>query len=372
MKYNINILLFTLAFLLSCSGDELVMNDVLKEQKIAATYAPEPYELNVPKWLPEMEIPADNPLTKAGVALGRYLFYDPILSLDSTISCASCHLPELAFADPNRLAVGIGGAIGDRHAMSLVNVGFYTKGLFWDGRVKTLEEQALIPIEDHREMNENWKQVEKKLARHPNYPKMFREAFGIEYPSQITKELSAKAIAQFERILVSGQSRFDKIVFANDLDAGFLTNSEERGRVLYFFEESQVLEHPGCSHCHNGPLFTDNAFRNNGIERVGSLNDFPDKGFGAFTKRLGDNGKFRVPTLRNIELTAPYMHDGRFQTLEEVLDHYSSGGHFAENLDANILPFTLSARDKQDLINFLKMLTDTSFVNNPDLQNPFK
>lgn len=358
---------------LSCGDDSdmNVMSVPTQEKPINAVHNTAVYDLNIPNWLPKMVIPSDNVPSIAGVALGKHLFYDPIFSKDSTLSCASCHLQELGFADPRRFSLGVNQTPGSRNAMSLVNVGFYTNGLFWDGRSKTLEAQALLPIEDHLEMNETWDNVIKKLRRHPQYQKMFREAFGITYPSEITKELSVKAIAQFERSLISGFSRFDRIVFQNDLDAGFLTDEEERGRELFFFELSQQLDHPGCSHCHGGPLFTDNSFRNNGIDSVASLLDFKDAGLGGISKKLGDNGRFRVPTLRNIELTAPYMHDGRFQTLEEVLDHYSSGGHFADNLDANIRKFVLSERDKRDLIAFLKMLTDTAFVNNPAYKNPF-
>lgn len=342
------------------------------EKPIDATYNATTYALEIPNWLPKMVIPSDNVPTISGVALGRHLFYDPIFSKDSTIACASCHLQALGFADPRQVSLGVNQVKGVRNAMSLVNVGFYSNGLFWDGRSKTLEEQALLPIEDHTEMNESWDNVVKKLQRHPQYPKMFRAAFGIEYPSEITKSLAVKAMAQFERTLISGYSRFDRIVFQNDLNAGFLTDGEERGRELFFFELSQQLDHPGCSHCHGGPLFTDNTFRNNGIDSVVTLNDFKDRGLGAVSKKMGDNGRFRVPSLRNIELTAPYMHDGRFKTLEEVLDHYSSGGHFADNLDANIRKFTLSERDKKDLIAFLKMLTDTAFINNPAYKNPFR
>ncbi len=368
-------LTFTLLLIIlmaSCGDDKMfVTEEPVIKQKIDANYDPVSYELEIPEWLPSMDIPADNALTEAGVALGRFLFFDPILSIDSTVACASCHFPEQSFTDLKTTSVGVGGATGSRNAMSLVNVGFYANGLFWDGRVSNLEQQALDPIEDHREMNDTWENVEAKLRRHSTYPKMFREAFGIEYADEITRDLTTQAIAQFERTLISGYSRFDRIVFQNDLDAGFFTDAEERGRELFFFELSQQLEHPGCSHCHGGPLFTDNTFKNNGIDSVQTLNDFKDLGLGKITNRTGDKGKFRVPTLRNITLTAPYMHDGRFETLEEVLEHYSSGGHFADNLDANIRPFTMTERDKKDLIAFLEMLTDTSFVNNPVYRNPF-
>lgn len=373
MKKGLLIIGMALVVFGSCDkGAEPITPTTAADQPIDSIYNTTPYTLEIPNWLPKIVIPNDNTLTVSGVGLGRYLFYDPIFSKDSTIACASCHLQELGFSDPRKISLGVNQAKGTRNAMSLVNVGFYSNGLFWDGRSKTLEEQALLPIEDHTEMNESWDNVVKKLRRHPTYPKMFRAAFGIEYATEITKELAVKAMAQFERTLISGYSRFDRIVFQNDLNAGFLTDAEERGRELFFFELSQQLDHPGCSHCHGGPLFTDNTFRNNGIDSVVTLNDFKDRGLGAVSKKMGDNGRFRVPSLRNIELTAPYMHDGRFNTLEEVIDHYSSGGHFADNLDANIRKFVLTERDKKDLIAFLKMLTDTTFVNNPVHKNPFR
>jgi len=362
-------LILTLLTIFACSDDGEMKEIEQQTTRIAGEYAPEAYELDIPEWLPDMVIPANNPMTVEGVELGRHLFYDPILSVDSTISCASCHFPELSFTDAQKVSRGVGGALGDRNAMSLANVGFNTDGLFWDGRSQTLEEQALVPIKDHREMNDSWDNVERKLSRHEKYPEMFRAAFGIEFTDELDRDLVVKAIAQFERTLISGNSRFDRVVNQN---IEFPTDSEFRGFQLFFFEElPQAEEHPGCSHCHGGPMFTDQTFRNNGIENVSSMDDFPDKGLGKTTGKLFDNGKFKVPSLRNIALTAPYMHDGRFETLEEVLDHYSSGGNHAENLDPNIQPFTLTEQDKQDLINFLDMLTDTTFVNNPAFQNPF-
>ena len=251
--------------------------------------------------------------------------------------------------------------------MSLVNLVFRTNGFFWDGRSKTLEEQALVPVEDHLEMNENWGNVVAKLQAHGEYPKLFREAFGIDRKKEITKELTVKAIAQFERTLISGYSRFDRVVWMNE---GWFTDSEQRGKQLFFFEP--VTDHPGCSHCHFDPLFTDNSFKNSGLDSVANLTDFADLGLGGVNNNLYDNGKFKVPTLRNIALTAPYMHDGRFATLEEVLDHYSAGGHGVVNEDTNILPFPLTEQQKQDLIAFLKTLTDESFLTNPAFSNPFE
>jgi cytochrome c peroxidase len=336
--------------------------------KIAGTYAPQAYLFEVPEWMPPPVVPADNPMTVEGVALGRMLFYDPILSIDSTLSCAGCHNPSLAFTDGAAVSKGVLGIAGRRSAMSLVNLAFNTRGFFWDGRVNTLEEQALIPIEDHIEMADDWENVEAKLRRHSDYPQLFRAAFGIEEKTDLTRELAVKAIAQFERTLISANARYDQVIWERN---GFPTDSEQRGIALFFIEDNQNIDHPGCSHCHFNPLFTDNNFRNNGLDSVADLNSFSDDGLGGFNNNIYDNGKFRVPTLRNIELTAPYMHDGRFATLEEVLDHYSQGGHGVINEDPNIRQFVLSDQEKQDLINFLKMLTDTSFVKKEAIQNPF-
>ncbi len=342
-----------------CPGDDL----------IEADYDPQAYELEVPERFPKPIIPEDNPLTVDGIALGRHLFYDPILSSDSTMSCATCHDPQLSFTDGAAVSVGVLGIEGRRSSMPLVNLAFNPKGFFWDGRSATLEEQALIPVEDHIELNESWDNVVEKLSRHAEYPAMFRKAFGIEKKSEITKELAVKAIAQFERTLVSYESRFDKIVWEQQ---GWPTDSEQRGRDLFFVEfASNSLDHPGCSHCHGSALFTENNFFNNGIDSVPGLAAFPDRGLGEVTGSIYDNGKFRAPTLRNVALTAPYMHDGRFGTLEEVLEHYASGGHGVENEDANIQPFTLTEQDKEDLIAFLNMLTDTTFINKPEYQDPF-
>ncbi len=340
------------------------------DDKIEGEYNPEPYDLVVPDWFPPPAIPSDNPLTKAGVALGRQLFYDPILSVDGTVSCATCHQQEKAFTDGLKVSKGVDQREGNRSAMSLVNMAYNVNGFFWDGRVATLEQQALIPIEDHREMNEDWNNVEKKLRAHDQYPQRFLEAFGITEKSAITRDLVVKAISQFERILISANSRYDRIAWLNE---GWPTDAEERGRQLFFVEPFQQLDnHPGCSHCHGVPYFTDNLFRNNGLDSVATLNDFADAGRGEANGNLYDNGKFRVPTLRNIALTAPYMHDGRFETLEEVLEHYSRGGHGIENEDPNIQAFPLSDQDKKDLIAFLNMLTDTTFLKNPAFSNPFQ
>ena len=340
-----------------------------KDELIQADYNPTAYELELPDGFAPPIIPPDNPLTTQGIALGRQLFYDPILSQDQSRSCASCHHQDKAFSDGAPFSFGVLGIEGRRNSMALINLAFNPNGFFWDGRALSLEEQAVFPVEDHDELNANWGEVVERIQDHETYPQQFRQAFGIELRDEITRDLVVKAIAQFERTLISLNSRFDSIVLQGK---GWPSEAEKRGIDLFFIEPNvQTLNHPGCSHCHLRPFFTDNSFRNNGLDSVANLEDFEDFGRGEFTQSRFDNGRFRVPTLRNIEFTAPYMHDGRFATLEEVIDSYSKGGHGVINEDANIRPFIITEQDKQDLIAFLKMLSDTSFLTNPDFSSPF-
>jgi cytochrome c peroxidase len=332
-------------------------------------FNPQSYLVSIPVDFPQLEIPADNPLTIEGIALGRRLFYDTRLSADSTMSCASCHLSTFGFADGKATSIGVDGVPGKRSSMSLLNIGYVTSGLFWDGRAATLEEQALAPVEDPVELHESWGNVIQKLQRDPNYPKWFREAFGIKDKREITKELAAKAMAQFERTMVSGNSRYDAVFIRGE---GFPTESELRGFEMYFDFGQPILPDAECAHCHGSILMTTNSYFNNAIDSVGLLTEFKDRGRGMVTGKYLDNGKFRAPSLRNIAMTAPYMHDGRFATLEEVIEHYNSGGHIAENYDSNMHPLGLSASQKVDLINFLHTLTDTSFVQNPAFHDPWK
>ncbi len=318
---------------------------------------------------PEMAIPADNPMTVEGVTLGRLLFYDPILSADSTQSCSSCHAPNLAFTDAKAVSAGISGQTGKRSAMSLENIGFQNRQLFWDGRVATLEEQALLPVEDPIELHNTWGNLEKKLQKHPKYPAAFRRAFGISNSEEITKSLVTKALAQFERsIISSGESKYDRV--ARRLT--YFTDEELNGYQVFF--NLPGAPDAQCGHCHNSPFMTANTFFNNGLDSAATLNDFLDKGRGAVTNIRQDNGKFRAPSLRNIELTAPYMHDGRFTTLDQVVEHYASGGHYSDNLDPflpQIREMRMTARQKAALIAFLKTLTDRVSVNDAAYKNPF-
>jgi len=314
--------------------------------------------------VPEMDIPADNPMTQEGVELGRHLFYDKLLSADGTQSCASCHLPEGSFTDNLAVSKGIDGIAGTRSSMSLLNVGFNNNGLFWDGRVMTLEEQALLPVEDEIELHNTWPQVIDDLRKHDEYPAMFRKAFGISNSNEITKEMAAKAIAQFERSIYSFESKFDKFLQGQVL----LTDDELEGFEL--FVDIQDVAH--CIHCHTLPMFTSNDYFNNGLVAADDPSDFIDIGKGAVSNVITEYGFFRTPTLRNVELTAPYMRDGTLSTLEEVMDHYASGGQDSYNKDTNISTIELDDYQKEVIIAFMKTLTDTSILDTERLADPFK
>ena len=335
-----------------------------------------------PELFPLMDIPSDNPFTKDGVLLGRMLFYDPILSADSSQSCSSCHHQENAFTDALQVSVGIDGIAGTRNSMPLFNLGYNTNGFFWDGRAASLEIQALEPVENPIEMHDTWINVEKKLQRNEMYQEQFRKAFGINKNTEITKELAAKSLSQFMRTMISWRSKFDKTLdYAPYVGLRpVLTPQEERGRVLFVTENNPDLAvkdggDTECIHCHQSRLFTNNTYRNNGLDFAASLNDFSDVGFGGVTGIPADNGRFRTPSLRNIELTAPYMHDGRFQTLEEVLEFYGEHLKSAPNIDSNLgsrIPgVEFSQQQIEDLIAFMKTLTDDDFINDPQFSNPF-
>ncbi|MEL6388768.1 MAG: cytochrome c peroxidase [Bacteroidota bacterium] len=341
--------------------------DVGQGSLVSIPYAPSPYILTAPDHYPQMAIPADNPLTIEGVELGRHLFYDPILSKGNRLSCSSCHLPEGNFTDNLATSPGVDGIRGRRSSMSLLNVGYNTNGFFWDGRTQTLEEQALHPIEDPIEFNTTWEEVESKLQSHPTYPEMFRKAFGITRPSEISRDLAAKALAQFERTLISsGQSKYDQVISGDEI----FTDLELRGHNIFFDIEPDATKHAECGHCHNAPLFTTNEFTNNGLDDTDNAT-LTDLGKEEVTGLAFDRGSFRIPTLINIESSAPFMHDGRFETLDQVIDHYVSGGHPARNLDPLIRPLDLSDRDRSALVAFIKTLKDPSFMSEPMHQSPF-
>lgn len=305
-------------------------------------------------------------MTIEGIRLGRKLFFDPILSIDSTISCSSCHLPSGSFTDQVASSQGVAG-MTPRSSMSLINIGFHYHGLFWDGRASSLEQQALIPVEDPTEMGESWPNVERKLRLHPDYPEDFRKAFGIGRASEITRDLAAMAISQFERSLISGgDTKYDRFARGEI----FLDEDEYNG-YLMFFDFDPALPDAECGHCHNAPLFATLDYFNNGIQESPDFESFSDKGLGLISGKASDNGKFKAPTLRNLVFTGPYMHDGRFTSLEEVIDHYNSGGKSSPNKNALIYPLHLTESQQNDLLAFLMTLTDSTTLTNPDYQNPF-
>lgn len=358
MKYLKEILLITFIgiFLFSCKKNENKPNDPTHPD---IPFNPTSYDLIIPSDFPLIDLPTDYSMTEEGVALGRMLFYDPILSGDSTLACAGCHKQEYAFTDENQFSTGIDDLMGNRNAMQIINIGWVRK-LFWDGRSVGVESQALEPVKNPIEMHDTWENAVDKLTRHPTYPELFFKAFGTW---DISKELAASAIAQFERTLISANSKYDLVLTPNN--GVQLTEEELNGFDIFNTEKGD------CFHCHSGILFTDDHFHNNGLDA-----EHIDSGLADVTNNTHDEGKFKTPTLRNIALTAPYMHDGRFQTLEEVIDFYSEGLHFSESIDPlmkNVHEggIQLTTEEKSDLISFLHTLTDTSFIHNPDFANPF-
>ena len=358
----IALLLVSSLVIFGCDPEEMEQGDLMN-----ITYQPESYTFDLPAHFPKMEIPTNNPMTNQGILLGRHLFYDPILSADSTMSCASCHLPELNFTDGKAFSKGIDGLNGTRSSMSLINIGFVQAGLFWDGRAKTLEDQALFPVEDPIELHNTWPNVINILKRHVVYPKMFREAFGINDRSEITKELAAKAIAQFERTLVSKDSKFDRIQAGKES----YSDLELLGYGL-FFDDDPDLPDTECGHCHNIPMTSSDDFFNNGLSEAATLDDFKDLGRGKITGSKSDNGKFRAPTLRNIKYSAPYMHDGRFTTIDDVIAHYKSGAKSSPTKDPLLHKLDIEDHHIQALKAFIDTFTDTLFYKNPEYKNPFK
>jgi cytochrome c peroxidase len=317
-----------------------------------------------------MIIPASNPLTVEGVKLGRHLFYDKRLSGNNTMSCGSCHMPPSAYSDPAQFSTGIQGIQGTRQSMPLFNLGWETR-FFWDGRAMSLEEQILDPVTNPIEMHETWPNAMYKLQSDPAYGPLFHAAFGSPAVDSLKV---AKAIAQFLRTMISANSKFDKFQRG---EGEMLTIDEQFGLLLTQQEGGPVGNGLGgqgggdCFHCHphGGARFTDGELRNNGLDAT-----FTDLGLGGVTGLPQDMGKFKTPSLRNVALTAPYMHDGRFQTLEEVIDHYDSGGHPSPTIDPNMKfqqgGLQLSAEKKQQLIAFLHTLTDMDFVNDPKFHDP--
>jgi cytochrome c peroxidase len=308
------------------------------------------YELKYPKGLKPMKIPADNPMTAEKVELGKLLFFDKRLSGDDTVSCASCHDPKKGWSNGEAVATGIRGQKGGRSAPTVINSGF-SYFQFWDGRALQLEGQALGPIGNPIEMDMKMEDLLPKLNAIGGYKDKFQKAFG----GEATPDRIAKAIASFERTVLSGDAPYDRFKAG---DESALSAAAQRGMKVFFNKAS-------CSACHAGRNLSDFAFHNIGI---GMDKDEPDVGRVSETKLEGDRGSFKTPTLREIARTAPYMHDGSFKTLEEVVDFYNKGGIPNPQLDEEIFPLKLSDEQKKDLVTFLK--EGFSSDSYPDMEPP--
>ena len=307
---------------------------------------------NIPSWFPEMEIPAENQLTQARIDMGRKLFYEKKLSRDESISCGSCHKLEKAFTDAETIAIGVEGRLGLRNTPTLANIG-YTDVMFMDGGVMTLELQAQSPIFAHEEMDFTIAEFLDRIDGDAEYETMFHQAYDRE-PDGFG---ISRAIAAFERTFISGRSRFDAYEYQGDANA--LSEAEKRGRDIFFSSEA------ACAECHVPPLFTNFEFEN-----IGLYQEYADTGLARITQLDEDKGKFKVPNLRNVAETAPYMHNGSLATLEEVVAHFNAGGVGHVNQSPLIKPLGLTEQEKADLVAFLHSLTDQSFISNPDFSDP--
>lgn len=373
LRLNSFIFFILLLVFFSCRKDI----EVQKNTSIISIFSATPFQISYPLFWARtpIEMPLNNPLTVEGVAVGRLLFYDPILSKDSTKGCYSCHKQQYAFTDTTRFSNGITGQQGIRNAPALFNLGWFTNygvlnhQFFWDGGAPDLESQALGPITNPIELNQNLFSLTRKIQNSKFYPQLFKKAFGTD---SITTQLIVFAIAQFERTLISGNSKFDQGRLLNFTN---LNPSEING--LFVFTSTSKGD---CWHCHtlvdqSSPLApdfgTDFKFHNNGLQTI-----FTDSGLARITKNPSDMGKFKTPSIRNLAFTAPYMFDGRFATLEQVVDFYDTMAYRGTYPDPFITSdlhktgLNLTNGDKADLIAFLKTLTDSSFITNPAFSKP--
>ena len=321
--------------------------------------------------------PGNNPITNEGATLGRVLFYDPKLSVNQTTSCASCHRQENAFSDPRRRSLGFDGRVVARNSMSLVNVRYYSRGrMFWDERADTLEQQVLMPIENEIEMGHDLDVLLAEIAKDETYQKLFKAAFG---HCEIDRTHVARALAQFVRSIVSYRSKFDQgLSQARSVrdDFAIFTKEENLGKSVFFGRAR-------CAECHledtpgrDAPQVSFFYARRPMVNGIDSLEPGKDRGVADFSGKDQDVGKFKIPSLRNIELTGPYMHDGRFHTLDQVIEHYNWSVRPHENLDPRLEDFAanglaLPETPKVALAAFLLTLTDRELVNDPRYSDPF-
>lgn len=346
-------------------------DDILELPETAYNYAnpPLPDHFSDRQLNDEDNTPGFNPVTDDGATLGRVLFYDTKLSANNTIACASCHTQEDGFADTRQFSVGFEGGLTGRNSMGLSNAKYYENGsFFWDERASSLEEQTLMPIQDHIEMGLTLEELQAKVQGEEYYQYLFQKAYG---DTEVTSERIAFALSQFIRSMISYQSKYDEgLVLTNgDEDDNFSNFSalENLGKNLFMSNRTD------CSNCHATSSFVGDRARNNGLDATTT-----DRGLGATTGDTDDDGKFKTNSLRNIALTTPYMHDGRFETLEEVIEHYNSGIQNHPNLDNRLsgrnnqpTRMNLSDQEKQALVAFLNTLTDPSFISDEKFSDPF-
>lgn len=359
LKSIILIVLLASIFVVSCKDDD---NNELQGVVLDST----PYMLSYGNF-PVPNIAVDNPLTKQGVQLGKMLFYEKMLSGDDEIACASCHLQEFAFTDTAKFSLGIRGQRGGRQAMTVFNMAWHENEFFWDGRAHLLRDQALLPIQDELEMDETLENVVAKLSQSQMYKDQFIRVFGTD---EVTSVKISLALEQFMNSITSTNSKYDEFL----QDSMVFSESEKRGFELFttdynpFFPDESGAD---CQHCHSGLNFENDKYMNNGLDAT-----FADNGRAKATEDPSDNGKFKVTSLRNIALTAPYMHDGRFTTLLQVIDHYNEQIKASSTLDPALEQtrekgLFLTAQDKTDLIAFLKTLTDKDMLTNSAYSSPF-
>jgi len=350
------------------------------------------YRWNLPPWAAPPIVPADNPMTNEKVTLGRFLFYDKRLSLNQQFSCATCHQQKFGFTDDKVTAIGSTGERHPRRASTLTNVGYNTVLTWANPLQRRLETQMLVPMFGEHPVElglaGHEKELVARLRADARYPQLFKAAFP-EKNEPISLETITKAIASFERTMISLSSPYDRYRYGGDQHA--ISDSAKRGEALFF---SEKLE---CFHCHGGVNFTDSAadtrtrifhvaFHNTGLYNLGPDGRYPANNLGAYeiTRQAKDMGAFKAPTLRNVAVRPPYMHDGSVKDLDAVLDHYSAGGRtitdgpyegvgaLNPHKDLVLKGFHLSGQDRRDLIEFLNSLTDRQFLTNPDLSDPFQ
>jgi len=352
--------LFVMAVIISACNQDSDIDSVV--------YDDTPYNLNYGPFPPPSASTATM-LTAQKIALGRMLFYEKKLSSNLTQACADCHRQEHAFTDTARFSVGAEGDLGGRQAMAIFNMAWHSNGFFWDGRSTQLHNQATQPIQNPIEMNETISSVIAKLSANQIYKDQFIRAFGDDV---ITEARLGEAMEQFMFTFISNDSKYDRHLAGT----ATLTASEERGRQLFFAEYNEFFPNESgadCAHCHSGITFENDQYMNNGLDAEAN---FDDLGRFVVTNNPPDRARFKVTSLRNIEMTPPYMHDGRFQTLEEVVEHYNTGIEQSSTLDPALNATTatglmLDTQEKADLVAFLKTLTDETYLNNQAFTSPF-